>query len=151
MTIEERFWSKVDKTDGWGCWIWAAGRNGDGYGAMWVHGRQRPAHRVAYELLVGPIPTGLHIDHICRNKACVNPDHLEPVTPRENFLRGVSPSAAAARRTCCIRGHEYTPENTIYARGQRTCRECKRAHNRVWMRAYHARKRAVHGPREDPK
>ena len=87
-----------------------------------------PAHRVAYELMRGPIPDGLTLDHLCRNVGCVNPDHLEPVTMKENILRGYSPAAQAARRDECAHGHAYTPENTYrYANGSRRCRICQRA------------------------
>lgn len=79
------------------------------------------AHRVAYEHLVGPIPSGMQIDHLCRNRGCFNPEHLEPVTPRENILRSV------AHITHCPQGHEYTAQNTGYTGNRRYCRECKRA------------------------
>lgn len=87
----ERFWAKVEKTPG--CWLWRGSHNMRGYSTFHVEaGRSEPkkvlAHRYAYELLVGPIPDGLQIDHVCRNKGCVNPEHLEPVTPSENMRRG---------------------------------------------------------------
>jgi hypothetical protein len=124
----ERFWTKVDKTDG--CWFWTAATTASGYGAIADDGRRmQVAHRVAYELAVGPIPAGLHLDHLCRNRNCVNPAHLEPVTCRTNLLRGETLQAANAAKTHCKRGHEFTPENTgVYVdkRGgeHRRCREC---------------------------
>jgi hypothetical protein len=83
-TLEGRFWARVDKSGD--CWVWTGGRRGR-YGAFWVEGQQMGAHRFAYELLVGPIPDGLTLDHLCCNPPCVNPGHLEPVTFRENGLR----------------------------------------------------------------
>lgn len=122
QSIEERFWAKVQPTGF--CWEWTASK-AHGYG--YFNGSR--AHRFAYELLVGPIPDGLVIDHLCRNRGCVNPDHLEPVTQRENTMRGYSFSRLHARKTHCIRGHEFTPENTkTRSNGARICRECMRLH-----------------------
>lgn len=99
---------------------------------MRVDGKQRYAHRLAYEWAVGPIPPGAQIDHLCREPRCINPDHLEAVTQRENIVRGESPSAVNARKTHCLHGHEFTPENT-YRRpddGNRQCRACANERNR---------------------
>jgi hypothetical protein len=131
--IEERFWEKVEKSDG--CWVWTASQTSTGYGQFLVSGCPRKAHRVAYELVVGPIPAGLVIDHLCRNRLCVNPSHLEPVTHRVNILRGTAPSVLAALRTHCVNGHEYTPGNTYFNRrgtqaGRRRCRICTLEANR---------------------
>lgn len=119
----DRFWAKVDKTDG--CWLWSAARTADGYGNIKVDGKARRAHRLAYELSVGEIPAGLDLDHLCRNRSCVNPDHLEPVTRRENVLRGDGLAALRAKQTHCKSGHEFTPENTYTGSGGRSCRRCQ--------------------------
>lgn len=118
--ILERFMSKVNITDD--CWSWTAALNEWGYGIFTAaENKKQYAHRWVYKTVVEPIPEGFHIDHICRNRACVNPDHLEPVTPAENNRR-------ATLTTECLRGHLRTPENT-YIRpydGQRQCKECGR-------------------------
>lgn len=121
--IEERFWEKVEKTDD--CWLWL-GCTRNGYGSFNVRMRSGYAHRWAYEHLVGPIAAGFELDHLCRNPLCVNPAHLDPVLHRTNVLRGESPAAANARKTHCIRGHEFTDENTyiVEATGSRMCRQC---------------------------
>lgn len=111
-----------------GCWLWAGARDAYGYGAATGHTK---AHRLVYEALVGPIPRGLTIDHLCRVRACVNPTHLEPVTRGENVLRGESRGAVALRENHCYQGHSFTPENTIVRRdGSRLCRSCKRKRER---------------------
>lgn len=128
--IAERFWKLVNKTDT--CWLYT-GNTWKGYGQFGVQQspgvwKQKKAHRIAYELLVGPIPEGLHLDHLCRVHSCVNPAHLEPVTNRENGVRGVGLTARALATHCHL-GHEYTDENTavtITAEGlrHRECRTC---------------------------
>jgi len=121
-----RFWSKVEFTDT--CWLWTACKWSNGYASFSQDGRRTLGHRYAYEFCVGPIPAGLKLDHTCRVKHCVSPDHLEPVTSRENTLRGIGPSAVNARKTHCNQGHEFTDENTyVFPDGrQRQCRTCIR-------------------------
>lgn len=138
---EIRFWAKVQKTDG--CWLWSASRQRRGYGTLVLQGKGRLAHRVAYELLRGPVPDGCELDHTCRNTACVNPDHVEPVSHRINVLRGTSPAARNAAMTVCKRGHALTPENTlIYDGGRRRCRTCTRERNRASERRARERRSA---------
>jgi hypothetical protein len=123
-TEERRFWSKVDASGD--CWEWTATLYVNGYGMASAGGRSVRAHRLAWEHLVGPIADGLVIDHLCRNRRCVNPDHLEPVTHRENVLRGVGITAQAARKTNCPEGHPYEGENLGGKPRARRCKVCTR-------------------------
>lgn len=133
--LPERITSKIEHDDN-GCWTWVGARNWDGYGMIRHEGATRLAHRIVYTLLVGPIADGLTIDHLCRNRACVNPDHLESVTRRVNVLRGDTFQARHAAQTRCKRGHEFTPENTyIEPSGSRRCIACRRARVRAAKRA----------------
>lgn len=131
-SMRERVVDRIH-VDGTGCWLWTGERNNAGYGVVdarnRVDGTGRPlrAHRVVYEMLIGPIPAGLVIDHLCRVPLCVNPAHLEPVTDRINALRGIGIAAVNAAKTHCIHGHEFTPENTRFrSNGSRNCRACDR-------------------------
>jgi len=121
-----RFWSKVDFDGPGGCWLWTASISSKGYGQSYFKGVTVIAHRLSYELLIGPIPDGLQIDHLCRVRHCVNSDHLEPVTPMVNALRGNGTAAINSRKTHCINGHEFSPINTLISpKGWRTCKACK--------------------------
>lgn len=127
---EKRFWSNVDAEGD--CWEWTRSRNVRGYGVASVNGKQRPAHRVAWEFLVGPIPEGMQLDHLCYNPPCVNPDHLEVVTPRVNSLRSRT-RPGQSRKTHCINGHRFTPDNTYIRKdtASRQCRTCSYERNKA--------------------
>src|SRR3990167_5054453 len=126
-----RFWPKVDRSNGFfACWIWIAGKTGEGYGGF---GHATLAHRFAYELLIGPIPTGLILDHLCRNRACVNPLHLEPVSILVNLQRGIGTLGSwQMQKPHCPQGHLYDEVNTYRSpRGERRCRTC---HRKPWRK-----------------
>jgi hypothetical protein len=129
---ERRFWAHITKTDG--CWLWSGATVSGGYG-YFVAGSKKigtrrlvRAHRFAYEVMVGAIPPGHDLDHLCRVVNCVNPAHLEPVTHRENLLRGTGASARNASKTHCSKGHPYDEANTGAGKdGRRYCKACNRA------------------------
>lgn len=125
-TAEERFWAKVEKTGT--CWLWIGAINKGGYGTFRIDARTMAAHRLSYMWLVQPLIDGLEIDHLCRVRNCVNPAHLEQVTPRVNTLRSGAPAAHNHRKTHCKRGHEFTPENTRLQAGgrRRVCKACEK-------------------------
>ncbi len=121
-----RFLSKVSKCEN-GCWIWTSTLNNKGYARLFVNRKPILMHRWAYVFYKGTIPKGTELDHLCRVPRCVNPDHLEPVTHRENILRGNAPAAIHARVTHCPEGHPYSEANTYIRKknGSRNCRICK--------------------------
>lgn len=149
-TTEERFWAKVDVSDLDGCWPWTGALTAAGYGSFRGETRTVLAHRFVYELLVGPIPEGLELDHLCHtndptchprgyepcpHRACVNPLHLEPVTHAENSRRGRPRGRDLVPRTHCGKGHEYTAANTRWdRRGTRHCRICAKALDKIRIR-----------------
>lgn len=128
---EDRFWSKVEVHQPAGCWEWTAGLI-SGYGRFAFGQSQFMSHRVAYHLLIGPIPADMQLDHLCRNTKCVNPDHLEVVTQTENLRRGYGPTGTHGRKTHCVHGHKFTPENVrIDGKGSRHCVTCDREWDRI--------------------
>lgn len=138
----QRFWAKVEMTDG--CWLWTGHTYRNGYGGFALNGRDMKAHRFSYEVFIGKIPEGLEIDHVkawgCENRHCVNPSHLEAVTHYENIQRGdigLTTAKILLARTHCRNGHEYTKENTTTEKGSRRCKTCKKG---VWTRNNHKRR-----------
>ena len=135
-TTEERFWEKVEVTES--CWLWTAGITHNGYGKFGERGKTLRAHRVAYERYIGKIPDGFILDHLCRVRRCVNPNHLEAITHKENTIRGESNNQYKGK-THCIRGHEFTEENTRLRKfknkttgevtSKRSCKACQDHYN----------------------
>jgi len=146
--MEQRVWTKIQPEPNSGCWLWDGACDGKGYGILLGPGRKGLllAHRVVYQLIRGPIPNGLCLDHLCRVRCCVNPDHLEAVTLRENILRGEGPAKLRLYaqlkkdRPHCKRGHPYVGDNyRLGKEGDRICKVCERA----WWKAYRAKRKAL--------
>lgn len=121
-----RFFDKIERVGG--CWIWLGSTNKDGYGLFHLLGKMQSAHRVSYELHIGDIPEGMEIDHICRERSCVNPAHLEPVSRQENLDRMI------LAKTHCINGHDYKESSFIHLKGFRECSICAKKKKLAWQR-----------------
>lgn len=126
MDLLDRLSTRIAVGDG--CWEWTAARDRDGYGILTGAGTSSTkAHRIVYELMVGPIPVGLQIHHRCENRGCVRPDHLKPVTPRENLFASATVPAVNAAKTHCPQGHSYAEHGGVRrGRANRYCRVCMR-------------------------
>ncbi|MEU9576278.1 HNH endonuclease signature motif containing protein [Streptomyces chilikensis] len=142
MSLPPHFWAKTlieDTGYATPCLTWTVHKMPNGYGRFSVNRTPQYAHRVAYEALVEPTPEGLVIDHLCRNRACVNVAHMEAVTNRINILRGQTVTGANAAKTHCKHGHPFSPENTrLTSNGRRACRTC----HRIWREQRTAREHA---------
>lgn len=132
---EIRFWANVEKTGT--CWIWKGNAfQSTGYGKIVIEKKHLLTHRLAYELLIGPIPEGKEIDHLCRIRLCCNPLHLEAVTHRENVVRGNSAASRNAKKTHCVHGHLLAGDNLIKSgkRKFRKCRTCNQEKCKLYQR-----------------
>lgn len=134
-TLLERLFNRVEKDEITGCWEWTGAKGIDGYGRIGDDKKVKLTHRVAYEIMRGPLHRGQVIDHLCRNRLCVNPDHMEATSQRINTIRGNTADIRkklAAQQTHCINGHEFTKENIYLANNQRYCRICKSIRYKRW-------------------
>lgn len=134
-TLEQRLFSKRHIDDN-GCWNWIGSLCNKGYAQIQVNLQILMVHRASYELFIGPISGGMTLDHLCKNKRCFNPTHLEQVTNRENILRGNNRAAQQARQTHCKNGHKFNSENTRLWKNHRSCKIC----SAIWMKAFRERK-----------
>ena len=143
--LPKRFWDNIKVCENTRCWEWLGAKSPGGYGRFSWKGKCTVSHRVAYVALVGEVPKGLELDHLCRNRSCCNPQHLEPVSRSENVRRGDLVKVTLERHaaiTHCPKGHEYTEENTYRHRNARYCRKCHADRERE--RRHRARKNCPH-------
>lgn len=150
LDLKTGFYDRIEKTSS--CWNWLGPRMRSGYGRASFSGRRGLAHRISYELLRAPVPSNLQIDHVCRNRLCVNPDHLCPMTRKENLRRGIGPTGIRHRQIACKYGHPFDEKNTrIRKNGTRQCRRCSvRQVTEYRVRAnYGARRRELWKARRD--
>ena len=143
MSARERFDKFFIPEPNGGCWLWMGYINRKGYGNFRFEGRSQLSHSAAYKIFVGPILAGFEIDHKCRQRSCVNPDHLEAVTHQTNLLRGDTIVARHAVKTHCSKGHPFDEANTLIERGGRKCLTCKRHYVRLWHRRKSAERTAA--------
>lgn len=125
QNVHDRLLSLAEPVTESGCWIWNSFCNSKGYGRIWLDGKPRPAHRVSYQHFIGPIEEGMTIDHLCRVRCCINPQHLEAVTSRVNTLRGIGVTSINNKKTHCNHGHEFSEANTYHLGGNMNWRECR--------------------------
>lgn len=144
QSLAERVVAKIDWVDPSACWRWTSNKLWNGYGTIYVSGQgPKLAHRVIYEMVIGPIPEGMTLDHLCRVRDCVRPDHLEPVPMRENIRRGTNPCARNMAKTHCIHGHALSGINVFPSDVGKRYRRCRQCHNDRRRRARNPMPRVV--------
>lgn len=144
LTLEERLLRLVEYDTNGGCWLWGGSIDRAGYGRAMGHSRRSVGvHRLSFEHFVGPLAEGYEIDHLCRVLSCLNPAHLEQVTPRENVLRSNGPAALNARKEVCAKGHPYIEPNIIWEGTKRVCRACRNDYQRRYYHQHEKQKRKV--------
>jgi hypothetical protein len=140
-TLFDRIEDNVSPEPNSGCWLWTGRITNGGYAQIWTERRRKMVHRITYEQKYGAIPEGLDLDHLCRVRCCVNPDHLEPVTRRENIRRGISHIAAQMRQTTCIKGHELSTRYDKKRGWFRFCKVCHKLEQRIYYQREDVRER----------
>lgn len=144
----QRFIQKVELDIITGCWDWKSRINNHGYGVFGIKNKNYYSHRLSYEYFKEEIPKNTELDHLCKNTKCCNPEHLEAVSHKENIFRSNAPTTINHFKTHCIRGHEFTPENTLKIKGTgRNCKKCRSEANKIWCKNNrpHGKQRKVQG------